>query len=1456
MKQLYLWIFLLFACGNLLAQSNMVQYEYWLDNDYVSKIQTTISPVQTFNWQTTIPYNGLESGVHGFHVRFKDTQGLWSPVVSSYFYKIPQQQQNGNTIAAYEYWLDDQYAGRKTENTAPSQTSDFAAVIPYNELESGMHGFHIRFKDTQGLWSPVVSSYFYKIPQQQQDGNTIAAYEYWLDDQYAGRKTENTASSPVVNFSSVIPYNELEPGMHDFHIRFKDTQGLWSPVVSSHFYKIPQQSKDDNAIVAYEYWLNNAYDQKTTVQIDPQQTFVLIDNVKCSSADKVISSISYRFLDSSGLWSSVYTENFHTSVTISVNMVYTKSVLAGETPEAEAGYPDYASVGFTLHNITKKEDITEQTVQYPNIILNQKTDAGDSISITAIGYSPTNGFEPVTDTVVVEENNIVSATFNILQRGLIRSNYLSSENEANVGILYDSAGHRLAQYDYTDRMLTTDALTDGTYYLLSMAKSLNFNTIQDLSAYASTELSENTDYILQTLEVKSGIITETTVPTIPKLDEDQLYYTASNTLFSVNKSLIALDNYVTLRGEIAFKEAYRAEVGSVKLIADIPEDCSFVDSSVMVGDSVFNDYTIQDNQLTVLLATDSAIVHFCIIPSKGGDYTPNAFVEFTLSGKTIRQPIGAAYFKAEGLKIYVPDITSNKTITAKGIVPAESLVKVYDNDEFIGQITALANGNWTMQCDLQDTSGFSIHSIHAEVTTPQSLTLQTETKDVVYDETLVIFSKVTMYNTAHRSTSLELQEYATTFDFLNPSMMPKIYWYWPNYPDFTFTIALDRNDPALVSNLQLYVLTTSGETVVLPALYDPVKGLWATVHPFSSNSLPINVKIAYEQHYNDVYEVLYGQDKAGKTVGNIVSEFTQLYKAYMTCAGNPGAIANYFAEIITLYKLDPAISTTLLYGSVSNRLGECFSDVAFRLEWFVDSALSLNDFSKMSEGDNIKNLMQLVNEALVAMLENPCGCFPWYIYTVDDVPATPVHDPSGYVYEAVPSNRLQGVTTSIYYQSNEGDVLWDASGYEQINPQITNEYGEYGWDVPQGLWKLTFEKEGYETAYVDWMPVPPPQLNINVGMVNAIAPSVVKVQGYEDGIEITFDKFMQTATMTTNFITVTRNGADEAGGTIDLLDAEENPASEGGELFVSKIRFVPRTPFLSSDEVVLTVNRMVMSYAGKNMTDDFVQRIEIEKEVKSMTATPVLNLAINEKGFIEISAEPKEAAAGKNITARSVSSVLATVTENAVLDADGKAILQVTGELPGNTQIIVTLDGTDLKVAVDVSIAMRLAETEQTAIPIASIPSGSKVDKNTEVSLSSATEGAIIHYTTDGSIPAASAGTEYTQPIVITSDVVIRAIATKEGMSDSEIAVFEFFVNDDTSIGEIASGQSGLYFVHNRTLFIRGLKPGEPYTVYSVLGNVVIHGKATNEIEQQIPLPNKGVFVFSTSKIKAKILVK
>ncbi|MDR1096562.1 MAG: cadherin-like beta sandwich domain-containing protein [Tannerella sp.] len=309
MKQIYVYIILfLFVFGGLFAQNNIVGYEYWLDDAYADKQSMQVSPVENFQWQATIPYSDLTNGLHMFNSRFKDQNGYWSSIVSSYFYRMPTADSE-NSITGYEYWLDDDYSAAVKESVTASSVVQLSQLMDFENLPTGLHQFNSHFKDKNGYWSSIVSSYFYRMPTVDSE-NSITGYEYWLDDDYSAAVKESVTASSVVQLSQLIDFENLPNGLHRFNSRFKDKNGYWSSIISSYFYKTPVR-EGENSIVEYEYWLNEDYENKVSNTVQNLQTFIMPDSIDVSLTTEPKNSISLRFKDETGQWSSVFTNVFY-----------------------------------------------------------------------------------------------------------------------------------------------------------------------------------------------------------------------------------------------------------------------------------------------------------------------------------------------------------------------------------------------------------------------------------------------------------------------------------------------------------------------------------------------------------------------------------------------------------------------------------------------------------------------------------------------------------------------------------------------------------------------------------------------------------------------------------------------------------------------------------------------------------------------------------------------------------------------------------------------------------------------------------------------------------------------------------------------------------------------------------------------------------------------------------------
>lgn len=113
--------------------------------------------------------------------------------------------------------------------------------------------------------------------------------------------------------------------------------------------------------------------------------------------------------------------------------------------------------------------------------------------------------------------------------------------------------------------------------------------------------------------------------------------------------------------------------------------------------------------------------------------------------------------------------------------------------------------------------------------------------------------------------------------------------------------------------------------------------------------------------------------------------------------------------------------------------------------------------------------------------------------------------------------------------------------------------------------------------------------------------------------------------------------------------------------------------------------------------------------------------------------------------------------------ATTSALQLVFGVKDGNGSLL--LDG--------VTVSGVGGEVETKVKTVTASPAPGAVDRDTLVSLSSLTQGAIIHFTTDGT-PATAESPVYEAPIKISDAMTISALAVKNGLENSDLATLAF----------------------------------------------------------------------------------
>ena len=377
----------------------IVASEYWFDTNYASKVSATITPGQTISANGGFDVGSLKNGLHSYHVRYKDDAGQWSSVVSEFFQKLPVAQAGSRNITASEYWFDDDFANKFSSAISPGQIISTSGGFDVSKLESGLHSYHVRYKDDAGQWSSVVSEFFQKLPVTADGSRKITASEYWFDTNYASKFSATITPGQTISANGGFDVGSLKNGLHSYHVRYKDDAGQWSSVVSEFFQKVPVNPLQNNLIITYRYWFDSNDQSMVTIDIPTSvNPYLLIRNINASGLAKGDHTIHFQFKDSNQIWSSVITETI-TITNTAINVV----------PVANAGVDQSVNEG-TLVTLdgSGSTDADGNTLTYKwtapsGITLSSATDAKPTFTAPEVSSNT-----PYTFSLVVNDGSIDS----------------------------------------------------------------------------------------------------------------------------------------------------------------------------------------------------------------------------------------------------------------------------------------------------------------------------------------------------------------------------------------------------------------------------------------------------------------------------------------------------------------------------------------------------------------------------------------------------------------------------------------------------------------------------------------------------------------------------------------------------------------------------------------------------------------------------------------------------------------------------------------------------------------------------------------------------------------------------------------------------------------------------------------------------------------------------------------
>jgi len=205
---------------------------YWFDNDFANK--QTIQLLRTNNLEAIsqqISTTGLITGLHQFNFWVKKNSGKWSPIQSSMYLKLGSTDNSQSQIMTYEYWIDTDYANKKTIQVTPAiKLTLTGQMLDMSSVPNGIHQINFRVKTKSIDWSTVSSELFFKRGNIVVTELDIKKIRYWFDNNFSGvQEIASLGQAGII--SNAIDCKSLTAGKHYISYQVMDNVNIWSPIV-------------------------------------------------------------------------------------------------------------------------------------------------------------------------------------------------------------------------------------------------------------------------------------------------------------------------------------------------------------------------------------------------------------------------------------------------------------------------------------------------------------------------------------------------------------------------------------------------------------------------------------------------------------------------------------------------------------------------------------------------------------------------------------------------------------------------------------------------------------------------------------------------------------------------------------------------------------------------------------------------------------------------------------------------------------------------------------------------------------------------------------------------------------------------------------------------------------------------------------------------------------------------
>lgn len=197
----------------------LTRYEYWFDDDYANRESGSLTGSESVV-NTSVETEGLSNGIHKINFRAQQSDGKYSAVTTSFFFKL-----DGGEATHLEYWVDNDIAHSKIiEGKLASDGKDYIFVsdLDLGNISPGHHRLYCRAVNSSKTASSAITMTPVMVKAYIGGDAKLMQYTIAVDNETPKTFGINENGSDLV-ISQSIDVNQLPVGDHTLKMSFWNT---------------------------------------------------------------------------------------------------------------------------------------------------------------------------------------------------------------------------------------------------------------------------------------------------------------------------------------------------------------------------------------------------------------------------------------------------------------------------------------------------------------------------------------------------------------------------------------------------------------------------------------------------------------------------------------------------------------------------------------------------------------------------------------------------------------------------------------------------------------------------------------------------------------------------------------------------------------------------------------------------------------------------------------------------------------------------------------------------------------------------------------------------------------------------------------------------------------------------------------------------------------------------------